>query len=151
VLVVGDTIDLSKGGVITAAGGIGGAGGAGASAGPGNGGNGGNGGLIELTYGSTFVFTAPLNAIASVSGGVGGLGGATGGLPGAKGTDGTILISKLTFAFGPPLIPEVTLASNAPIAELAKGSGGNPVAAGIDELEKKDKDSKQKKDAAVCK
>ena len=147
--VVGDIIDLSKGGVITAAGGIGGAGGAAGTAGAGNGGNGGNGGLIELTYGSTFLFTAPLNAIASVSGGAGGLGGVTGGLPGVKGTDGTILISMLVLSV-PPL-PEVTLASNAPIAELAKVGGGLPVATGTEELEKKNNDSKQKKDVAVCK
>jgi filamentous hemagglutinin family protein len=145
VFVVGDIIDLSKGGVITAAGGSGGAGGVGVSVG-GNGGNGGNGGLIELTYGSTFLFTAPLNA--SVSGGAGGAGGVTGGLAGAKGLDGTILISMLVFSV-PPL-PEVTLASNAPIAELAKATGGNPVATGIDELVKKNNDSKQKKDVAVC-
>ena len=63
--------------------------------------------------------------------------------------DGTILISMLVLSV-PPL-PEVTLASNAPIAELAKATGGNPVATGIDELEKKNNDSKQKKDAAVCK
>src|SRR5882672_10864835 len=145
VLVLGDTIDLSKNGVITAAGGIGGAGGAGVSVG-GNGGNGGNGGLIELTYGSAFLFTAPLNA--SVSGGAGGLGGATSGLPGIKGTDGTILISML--AFSVPPLPEVTLASNTAIRETNLLTSTN-TAPSTEELEKKNNDSKQKKDVAVCK
>jgi len=102
--------------------------------------------LIELTYGSTFLFTAPLNA--SVSGGAGGLGGATGGLPGVKGTDGTILISML--AFSVPPLPEVTLASNTAIRETNLLTSPN-TAPSTDELEKKNNDSKQKKDTAVCK
>jgi hypothetical protein len=149
VLVVGDTIDLSKSGVITAAGGIGGAGGAGVSVG-GNGGNGGNGGLIELTYGSTFLFTTPLSA--SVSGGAGGAGGVTGGLPGASGADGTILISML--AFSVPPLPEVTLASNAATESTNALITWRPAgifAVGLEPVDQKIKKPEDKKAGAVCK
>jgi filamentous hemagglutinin family protein len=144
VFMLGDTIDLSTGGAITAAGGIGGAGGVGNTVVGGKGGNGGNGGLIHLIYGSTILFTPPLNA--SVSGGVGGAAGLTGGVAGVKGVDGTILISK--FDFGTSRIPQVDL--NAPIKETNRLTLSNN-APSAEELEKRDKENKQKKDVAVCK
>jgi hypothetical protein len=147
----GGTINI---GSVSARGGNGGAAGNGNTPSNTSGGTGGNGGI-----GGTIIIGETLSGLKgssaslvygamTVAGGAGGAGGAPGGLPGVNGADGTISIFR---DFVLQQNPAVDLAFNAPIAELGKAAVGNPIATGIDQLEKKDKDSKQKKDAAVCK
>ncbi len=147
----GGTINI---GSVSALGGNGGAAGNGDTPSNTSGGAGGNGGI-----GGTIIIGETLNGLKGssgslvygamiVAGGAGGAGGVPGGLPGVNGADGTISIFR---DFVLQQNPAVDLAFNATIAELGKGAVGNPIATGIDQLEKKDKDSRQKKDAAVCK
>jgi hypothetical protein len=147
----GGTITI---GSVSALGGKGGAAGNGDTPSNTSGGAGGDGGI-----GGTIVIGETLAGLKGssaslvygamvVAGGAGGAGGAPGGLSGVKGADGTISIFR---DFVLQENPAVELASNAPIAELAKGSGGSPVATGVDELVKKNEESKQKKGSAVCK
>jgi len=159
------SIDMTAGGFIGTAGGNGGAGGAGDPVKGGNGGAGGYGGTVDIfaPYGSIFVLSAlqidgmsisaagPVSISTSLAnGGAGGAGGADfgfgAGTPGAPGGLGTIAFLGTVEIVNPNL----GLDSNAVIQGTNQLLNTN-TAPSTEELEKKDKQNKQKKDAAVCK
>ncbi|MGB5080477.1 MAG: filamentous hemagglutinin N-terminal domain-containing protein [Burkholderiales bacterium] len=141
VFMVGDTIDLSKAGAIAASGGTGGAGGDGGGVAGGNGGNGGSGQLIELIYGSSILFTAPLTA--SVRGGAGGAGGAglVAGIAGLPGIDGLVFVGN-SFTDLTPRLDSNTLAAS--IGQATRFS------VTLDITEKRIRKSDDKKGQAAC-
>jgi len=150
--VFGGSLNLTSGGTFTAVGGNGGAGGSGTSGFGGYGGNGGAGGFVNLFaqsaagYGTILVLSA-LNT--SVNGGLGGAGGATGGLSGTAGIDGTAVING-TVVSGANSSGDLVLEVNTVTQGTNQWVKTNFVPS-TDELEKKEKENKQKKGAAACK
>jgi len=148
VLVSGDTIDLTRAAVITAAGGAGGTGGSGD---PGNGGAGGTGGSISLdgaTANSQILVLKLIDPTVPPLGGAGGAGGinlgVVAGTPGTDGLAGALTIFGTQVLVDPLGNPIVGAAYNATVANPPLG------ARIVEEPPKKDKDG-DKKGPAVCK